>query len=52
MATTGASDLVSKYPDAASPIKLLFKVLRDMEDLVGHTPVSVGESVEWATVVS
>jgi hypothetical protein len=40
------------YPDAASPLKLLFKVLCDIEDLAGCTPASVGESVEWATVVS
>jgi hypothetical protein len=31
---------------------MLFKLLCDIEDLAGCTPASVGESVEWATIVS
>jgi hypothetical protein len=45
-------NLVKMYPDAASPLKLIFKVTCDIEDLAGCTPASVGESVEWATIVS
>jgi hypothetical protein len=45
-------NLVKMYPDAASPIKLLFKVLCDIEDLAGCKPASVGKNVECATIVS
>jgi hypothetical protein len=45
-------NLVKLYPDSSSPHKLLFKVFCDIEDLAGCTPASVGESVEWATIVS
>jgi hypothetical protein len=46
--------LVAKYPDAGAQllVKQLFKILCDVEAVAGHTPVSVGESVEWTSIVS
>jgi hypothetical protein len=43
---------VSKNPDAAASIKQLFKVLCDLEDLASYTPLSVGQSEEWASLTS
>jgi hypothetical protein len=45
-------DLVNKNPDAVASIKQLFKVLCDLEDLASHTPLSVGQSEEWASITS
>jgi hypothetical protein len=44
--------LVSKYPDAAASRKQLFKVLCNLEDLASYTPLSVGQSEEWAAITS
>jgi hypothetical protein len=44
--------LVAKYPDAEAQLKQLFKILCDIEDVAGHTPVSVEESVEWTSIVN
>jgi hypothetical protein len=45
-------DLVSKNPDAVASIKQLLKVLCDLEDLASYTPLSVGQSEEWASITS
>jgi hypothetical protein len=37
---------VDKYPDAAPTMKLLLKVLYDIEDLADFTPAPVGQSEE------
>jgi hypothetical protein len=42
----------NKYPDAAPTIQQLLKVLCDSENLVSSTPISVGESKEWAAIIS
>jgi hypothetical protein len=44
--------LVAKHPDAEVQLKQLFKILCDIEDVAGYTPVSVGESVEWTSIVN
>jgi hypothetical protein len=44
--------LVQQYPDADAQITQLFKVLGDIEDVVGHTPTSDGESADWAATVN
>jgi hypothetical protein len=41
-----------KYPDATPAIKPLFKVLCNIEDLVGFTPALLGQSGEWAAIIS
>jgi hypothetical protein len=45
-------DIVSSHPDAAVCMQHLHKVLCDIEALAGCTPAAVGESEEWAAVVS
>jgi hypothetical protein len=49
---TKYNDLASTYPDAAPSIKQILKVLCDIEKLANCTPISVGESKEWADVIS
>jgi hypothetical protein len=44
--------LVNIYPDAASLLKLLFKIIYNIEDLTNYTPDSVGESYKWTAIVS
>jgi hypothetical protein len=44
--------LVVKYPDAETQLKQLFKILCDIEVVAGHAPASVGESVEWTSIVN
>jgi hypothetical protein len=44
--------LVQQYPDADAQLQQLLKVLRDIEDVAGHTPALVGESAEWAAIVN
>jgi hypothetical protein len=41
-----------QYPDVDIWLKQLFKVLGNIEDIVGHTPASVGESTEWVVTVN
>jgi hypothetical protein len=48
-----------RIPDISATIsrrgrtpKQLLKVLGDTEDVAGHTPVSVGESAEWAVILN
>jgi hypothetical protein len=45
-------NLVGKYPDAASPVRQLFKVLCNIEDLAGWMRASIVENMEWAAIVS
>jgi hypothetical protein len=49
---TEYNDIVSTDPDAGAPIHQLFRVLCDIEDVASFTPSSVGESEEWAAIVS
>jgi hypothetical protein len=44
--------IVKKYLDVAPAVKLLFKVVCDIEDLSDFTPAPVGPSEEWATIIS
>jgi hypothetical protein len=44
--TNESKGLVNKYPDAASSVHQLLKVLCDIENLASNTPVSVNESEE------
>jgi hypothetical protein len=44
--------LVAKHPDAEAQLKQLFRILCDIEVVAGHIPVSVGESVEWTSIVT
>jgi hypothetical protein len=49
---TQYKDIASKYPDATPSIQQLLKVLCDGENLANSTPISVGESKEWAAIIS
>jgi hypothetical protein len=44
--------IVDKYPDAVPAIKLLFTVLLELKDLASFTPTPVGQSEEWAAIIS
>jgi hypothetical protein len=44
--------ILSKYPEAASVIQQVYKVLGDIENLAGCTPAEVGESSEWTSTVN
>jgi hypothetical protein len=44
--------LLSQSPDADAQLKQLFKVLYDIEDVVGYTPASVGDSDQWSSIVN
>jgi hypothetical protein len=52
--TNESKGLINKYPDAASSVHQLLKVLCDIhvENLASNTPVSVCESEEWAAINS
>jgi hypothetical protein len=43
--------LVQHYPDADAQLKQLLKLLGVIENVARHTPASVGESAEWASIV-
>jgi hypothetical protein len=43
--------LLNQSPDADAQLKLLFKVLCDIEDVAGYTPASVGDSDQWPSIV-
>jgi hypothetical protein len=45
-------DITNKYPDAAPSMQQLYKVLCDNENLPSSTPILVGESKEWAAIIS
>jgi hypothetical protein len=44
--------LTEQHADAEKQIQQLFKILRDIEDVAGHTPKPVGESQEWTNIVN
>jgi hypothetical protein len=44
--------LQSQSPEADAQLKQLFKVLCDIEDVVGYTPASAGESDQWSSIVN
>jgi hypothetical protein len=43
--------LIGQFPDADAQLKQLFKVIRDIEEMVRYTPASVGESEQWSSIV-
>jgi hypothetical protein len=45
-------ELITKYPEAAPILHQLYKVLCDIKEVIKYTPPSVGESEEWAAIVS
>jgi hypothetical protein len=49
---TEYSAIVDKHQDAAASMQQLYKVLCDIVDLASFTPAPVGESGEWAAIVS
>jgi hypothetical protein len=44
--------IIITYPDASSSRQQLLKVLSNSEHLASYTPASVGESMEWAEIIS
>jgi hypothetical protein len=44
--------LVQQYPEEDAQLKQLLKVLSDIVEVVRHIPDSVGESAEWAAIVT
>jgi hypothetical protein len=49
---TAYKGLSATQPDAVPSMHQLFQVLCGIEDIAGLTPASVGESEEWAAIVS
>jgi hypothetical protein len=45
-------DITNKYPEAASVVQQVYKVLRDIEILAKRTPAKMGESSKWMSIVS
>jgi hypothetical protein len=45
-------DIPNKYPEAASVVQQVYKVLSDIEILAKCTPAKMGESCEWSSIVS
>jgi hypothetical protein len=50
--TSQCHDITNKYPEAASVVKQVYKVLSDIEILAKRTPAKVGESSEWTSIMS
>lgn len=44
--------IMNKYPEAASVVQQVSKVLSDIENLAGCTPPEVGESSEWTSILN
>jgi hypothetical protein len=44
--------LMNKYPETASVVQQVCKILTDIENLAGCTPTEVGESSEWTSIVN
>jgi hypothetical protein len=42
----------NKYPQAASIVQQVYRLLSDIENLTGYTPAKVGESSDWIIVVN
>jgi hypothetical protein len=49
---TACIGLSATQPDAVASMHQLFQVLSCIEDIANITPTSVGESREWAAIVS
>jgi hypothetical protein len=45
-------EIKKQYPDAETQYRRLFNILCDIEDVASFTPAAVGESAEWAAIVS
>jgi hypothetical protein len=45
-------DITNKYPEAASVVQQVYKLLSDIEILAKCTPAKVVESSEWTSIVS
>jgi hypothetical protein len=43
---------MNKYPEAASVVQQVYKVLSDFEKLARCTPAEVAESSEWTSIVN
>jgi hypothetical protein len=44
--------ITNKYPEAASVVQEIYKLLGDDVNLAGCTPAKVGESSEWTSIVN
>ncbi|XP_033606293.1 uncharacterized protein LOC111861621 isoform X2 [Cryptotermes secundus] len=45
-------EIIMQYPDAKIKYKRLFDILCSIEDVAGFTTAAIGESAEWAAIVS
>jgi hypothetical protein len=45
-------EIKEQYPDAEKQYRRLFDILCEIEVVARFTPVAVGESAEWAAIVS
>jgi hypothetical protein len=45
-------EIKKQYPEAETQYRRLFDILCDIEDVASFTPAAVGESAEWAAIVS
>jgi hypothetical protein len=43
---------MNKYPDGASIVRQIYKILSDIENLAGCMLAKVWESSEWASIVN
>jgi hypothetical protein len=44
--------MVKQYPEVHQHYRRLFKIICDIEDVSSFTPAAIGESAEWAAIVS
>jgi hypothetical protein len=44
--------ITNKYPEAASVVQQVHKLLSDIEILAGCTPDKVGKSSEWTSIMN
>jgi hypothetical protein len=44
--------MMNKYPEAASVVQQVYKVLINIEILAGYTPAKMGERSEWISTVN
>jgi hypothetical protein len=44
--------LVAQHPEAEEQLRQLHKILCDIEDVAGFTPVAVGESERWSSILN
>lgn len=45
-------EIVQQYPEAETQYRRLFDILCSIEDVAGFTTTAIGESAEWAAIVS